>query len=185
MTNLLARNWWVFVLRGVCGVIFGILALVFPGVTLTVLIIFFGAYAFVDGILSIVAGFRAAAHHERWWPLILEGVCGVIVGIIAFISPVAAAIGILYLVCGWAIVTGILEISAAIRLRKEIQGEWLLILSGVLSVLLGFLLAFQPLIGLVALAWWVGAYALIFGGVLIALGFRLKRHGSETAAKPA
>ena len=113
----------------------------------------FGAYALVDGVFAIIAGIRAAERHERWWPFALEGLLSILVGVIAFVMPAAAALALLYFVSAWAILTGVLRISAAIRLRKEIRGEWMLILNGALSVLLGILIVVRPGAGVVTLMW--------------------------------
>jgi len=133
------------------------------------MVLLFGAYSLVDGVFSIIAGLRAAQRHERWWPFALEGLLSLIVGAVAFLMPAAAAFALLFVVAAWAILTGVIRISAAIRLRKEIRGEWMLILNGALSVILGILLIVIPGAGLVTLIWWLGAYAVIWGITLIAL----------------
>ncbi len=185
MNMVLARNWWAVALRGVLAIIFGVLAFVNPGITLAALVLLFGAYSLVDGVFAIIAGLRAAQRHERWWPFALEGLASIVVGIIAFLMPAAAAFALLMLASAWSIVTGIFRIAAAIRLRKQIQGEWLLILNGVLSVAFGVIIAIFPGAGLVTLVWLIGMYAIIFGVILLALGFRLKSHGAKAAARPA
>jgi uncharacterized membrane protein HdeD (DUF308 family) len=177
MTTVLGRNWWALLVRGIAAVLFGVIAFVMPAVTLAVLVYLFGAYAIVDGIFAIVAAVRAAERHERWWSLALQGIVDIAAGVIAFIWPGATALALLFIVAFWAIVTGVIEVWAAIRLRREIEGEWLLILSGTLSVLFGIALLVLPAAGLVVLVVWIGAYAVISGIVMIALAFRVRsRH---------
>lgn len=175
MMQQLAHNWWVLALRGALAILFGVLALAMPGITLAALILLFGVYAVVDGVFTIVSGIRAARRHERWGPLVLEGVVGIVAGAIALFVPLAAALAFIYLFAAWALVTGALEIAAAIRLRNEIRGEWLLALSGVLSILVGVFIAIFPGLGLVGLVWAIGAYAIVFGVVMIGLAFRMRR----------
>jgi uncharacterized membrane protein HdeD (DUF308 family) len=182
MNMVLARNWWALVLRGVLAIVFGVLALVNPLVTLTTLVLLFGAYSLVDGVFAIIAGLRAAQRHERWWPFALEGLASIVVGLVAFVFPAATAFALLMLVSVGSIVTGIFRIAAAIRLRKEIQGEWLLILNGLLSVAFGIVIVARPGVGLVTLVWLIGMYAIIFGIILVALGFRVRGHGAKVAA---
>src|SRR5262245_29326746 len=124
MNLVLVRNWWALALRGVAAVLFGLLAFLMPGVTLAALVLLFGACSLVDGVFSIIAGIRAAERHERWWPFVLEGLLSILVGVIAYLMPAAAAFALLFVIAAWAIITGVLRISAAIRLRKEIRGEW-------------------------------------------------------------
>jgi len=174
MLETMARNWWAVTLRGVAAVIFGLLALFLPGLTVDVLAIWFGAYCLIDGIFALIACLRAATHSERWGALFLEAVISIIVGLIAIFVPAAAALALLYLVAGWSLLTGILAIVAAIRLREAGGNEWWLILSGVVSVLLGIILVASPVSGLIALVWLIGIYALIFGVGLIAFSFRLR-----------
>ena len=185
MNMLLARNWWALLIRGVLAVVFGVIAFLNPGITLAALVLLFGAYSLVDGVFSIVAGLRAAQRHERWWPFALEGLLSIAVGIIAFLMPGATAFVLLMLASAWSIVTGLFRIAAAIRLRREIQGEWLLILNGALSVAFGVVIALWPAAGLVTLMWLVGFYAIVFGVILIALAFRLRSHGARHPARPA
>jgi uncharacterized membrane protein HdeD (DUF308 family) len=183
MNLVLVRNWWALALRGLFAVLFGLIAFLMPGVTLAVLVLLFGAYALIDGVLAIIAGLRAAQRHERWWPFAIEGLASLAAGVITFIMPTATAFALLFLVGFWAMFTGILRIVAAVRLRKEIQGEWLLILNGILSVLFGALLVALPILGLVTLVWVIGAYTLVRGVVLIALAFRLRGHRHRLASR--
>ena len=185
MNMVLARNWWAVLLRGLLAILFGVLAFVNPGLTLGALILLFGAYSLVDGVFAIIAGLRAAQRHERWWPFALEGLASIVVGIIAFAMPLAAAFALLMIAAAWSIVTGLFRIAAAIRLRREIQGEWLLILNGILSVAFGVIIAVAPAAGLMTLVWLVGIYAIVFGVVLVALAFRLRGHRARVAAGTA
>jgi len=172
--NSLTHNWWLLVLRGVAAILFGLAAFVWPGLTLFVLIVLFAAYAFVDGILAVITGLSHTKDSPRWWVFLLEGLVGIAIGVIAFVWPGVTTLVILAMIAAWAILTGILEIAAAIRLRREINNEWLLALGGILSVGLGILLIAQPVAGTLAVIWIIGAYELIAGVVWIALGFRLR-----------
>ncbi len=174
MTSALSRNWWAIALRGLVAVLFGLAAFVWPGLTLLALVFLFGIYALLDGIFSIIAAVNNRAGNNRWWLLLLEGLVGVAAGIIAFIWPGITAFALLYLIAAWAVITGILEIAAAIRLREEIEGEWLLGLGGLLSIVFGILLFIWPGAGALAVTWLIGAYALFFGILLIILGFRVR-----------
>lgn len=179
MPMLLARNWWSFVIRGVAAIIFGVLTFMWPGITLLALIYLFGAYALVDGVLNLIGAFERTAMPGRWWMLLVEGIVGVLAGLIAFVAPGLTGLALLFLIAFWAILTGALEIGAAIHLRRHITGEWLLALAGAWSVILGLLLVVWPGAGALAVAMIVGAYAVVFGIVLISLGLRLRRfaHG--------
>jgi uncharacterized membrane protein HdeD (DUF308 family) len=174
---VLVGNWWTFVLRGIAAVLFGILTFLFPGMALLTLVYVFGFYALADGVLSIIAAFRrseSARNETPWWALLLSGIFGLIAGLIAIFRPGITAIALLFLIAAWAIVTGVMEIVAAIRLRKQIRGEWLLALAGVMSILFGVLAAIFPGAGALAVVLWIGAYTFVMGIVLIALGLRLR-----------
>lgn len=173
MLHTLARNWWVLALRGLVAVLFGLLTFFVPGITLVTLVLLFGAYALVDGIFNVVGFFRLASHH---WALLIEGVIGIIAGVLTFAWPAITAIVLLYVIAFWAIFTGIFELIAGIRLRKTISNEWLLLLMGVFSLLFGVLILFAPGAGALAIVLWIGAYALVFGIFLLALAFRLRGH---------
>ena len=174
MVVVLARNWWALALRGVAAVLFGIMAFAWPGMTLGVLVLLYGAYALVDGVLAIIAAVAGRTSGMPWWALLLEGVLGITVGILTFAWPGITALVLLYLIAAWAVATGVFEVVAAIRLRREIRGEWLLALSGIISVLFGVALVINPVGGALAVVWLIGAYAIAFGVLLIALGFRLR-----------
>jgi uncharacterized membrane protein HdeD (DUF308 family) len=182
----LARNWWVLVVRGVLAVVFGILAFVWPGATVGALVILFGAFMLVDGVFALVAAWRRAESRTSWWTVLVEGLAGIAIGIITFLWPEVTAFALLYLIAAWAFVTGVLEIFAAIRLRKEIRGELILGLIGVASILFAVLVVLFPGEGAVAIVWAIGAYATVFGILLIVLGLRLRRVNRELeAAAPA
>lgn len=175
MYDILGKNWWVLTVRGVAAVVFGILAFRWPGETILILITLFGAYAFVGGIFSLVAALRAAERHAHWVALLAEGILGVLVGVIAFFHPGSVALAFILLIAFWAIVTGALEIFAAFRLRRELEGEFLLGISGLASVVFGVLLLIvRPNQSLVALVWILGIYAMIFGILMIGLSLRLR-----------
>jgi uncharacterized membrane protein HdeD (DUF308 family) len=172
-TETLAANWGAVLFRGFAGVAFGLITVTAPGLSLFALVTVFGAYAFVDGVLALVSALRRRGRTEPLWRLVLQGIAGIAVGVITLIWPGISAVALLYLIAAWAIVTGGFEIATAIRLRKQIEGEWLLILNGALSVILGVVLAAFPGPGALALVLWIGAYALVSGALLIALSIRL------------
>lgn len=174
MLEALSRFWWLVVLRGVFAIIFGILAFLWPGITIGALIILFGAYALVDGISTIITAISRRKSNSQWWVLLLEGIIGVVAGILAFVYPGMTALALLYFIAVWAILTGIMEIAAAIRLRKEIDNEWMMALGGVASIILGVLLLIFPGSGALGLLWVIAAYSIIFGILLIILGLRLR-----------
>ena len=171
MLQLLALRWWALALRGVIAVLFGLLTFFIPGVTLISLVLLFGFYAILDGTFDIVSAMKAPGHH---WPLLVEGIVGIVAGIVTFMWPGITAMVLLYLIAFWAILTGVLEIVAGIRLREVIANEMLLILMGVISTLFGILIIIFPGAGALAIIIWIGAYAVVFGIILIVLAFRLR-----------
>ena len=175
--GMLARNWWLVALRGVAALVFGVLTIFRPGITLAALILLFGGYAVAGGILTIVAAIANRHGEARWGSLLLSGVLSLVVGILTFMMPGVTGLVLLYLIAAWAIVTGVSEIIAAIRLRKFITGEWLLVVAGALSVLFGIFLVVFPGAGALAVTLWIGTYAIMAGILLIALGFRLRSWG--------
>jgi uncharacterized membrane protein HdeD (DUF308 family) len=180
LVDELARHWWVIALRGLLAVLFGILAFAWPGMTLVVLIVLFGAYALVDGVLGLVAAFRGDPDHRT--ALLLEGVVSVGAGLIAFVWPGQTALALAYIIAFWAILTGVLEIVEAVRLRRVIPNEWGLIIGGALSVLFGVVVAAAPGAGALALVWVIGAYAVVFGIALVAVSWRLRSHAQRVGA---
>ena len=184
MDRSLSQNWWLIVLRGVLAILFGILAFVWPAITWLTLIIMFGVYAIVDGIIAIVTGFSRTRASSRWWVFLLEGLLGIAAGIVALIWPSLASLVLIYMIASWAVITGILEIAAAIRLRNEITNEWMLGLGGLISIILGVVLFFEPVAGGLAIIWTIGAYALIFGVLLLILGFRLRNWKAPDTREP-
>jgi uncharacterized membrane protein HdeD (DUF308 family) len=175
MNSILIRNWWALALRGAAAVIFGLIAFALPGLTLSVLILFFAAYLLVDGVFALVAGLRAAGHHERWGGLVIEGILDLIAGAFVVMWPGMTLVVFIYMAAFWAVVSGIALLVAAFRLHKQ-HGEWLMILAGVLSIAWGILAALFPIAGILVWAWWIGAYALVFGIAMLILAFRLRRH---------
>jgi len=171
---LLARNWWMFLIRGVLALIFGVVAILFPATAFVSLVLIFGAFAFVDGVFALIAGITAKS--ENWLWLILEGVIGIFIGVLTLVQPAAMGEAWLILIAVWAIVTGIFEVVTAIRIRKLIEGEFWMILSGVISFAFGVLVLVNPMSGAVAIGFIIGIYAVMFGVTLIALSLRLRRH---------
>jgi len=175
MVHALAKNWWLLLLRGVAAIIFGVLAFAWPGVTLLTLILFYGAFALVDGVLAIIAAITGGAPGSRWW-LAVVGLLGIAAGLVTFLTPGLTALVLLLFIAGWAIATGVLQIIGAIKLRKEIDNEWLLILGGIVSVLFGVCMMLAPGAGALALVWVIGAYSVVTGVIFVALAFRLRKH---------
>jgi uncharacterized membrane protein HdeD (DUF308 family) len=176
MLDSLAKNWWLVLLRGLAGITFGVLAFAWPGLTLLVLVTLWGAYALADGVCALGAaiGGRGGVV-PRWW-LVVAGLLGIGAGLVAFFSPGMTALALITLIGAWAVVRGIVEIVGAVQLRKEIDNEWWLVASGALSVLFGLMVLAAPGEGALALLWVIGAYAVVFGVMLVGLSLRLRRH---------
>jgi uncharacterized membrane protein HdeD (DUF308 family) len=177
LLHAMAKYWWVFLIRGIAAIIFSVMALIWPALTLLTLTLFWGVYALVDGVLALWAGFtgRGADGNARWW-LIVVGLLGLAAGVIAIAAPVWTAGLLLITIAVWAIVIGVFEVIGAIRLRKEIDNEWMLGLSGVLAILFGVLFFMQPLAGALAVVWMISLFAFLFGVTTIALAFNLRKH---------
>jgi uncharacterized membrane protein HdeD (DUF308 family) len=183
MLNLMTQNWWAIALRGLVAVLFGIAAFMWPGITLWVLVALFGAYALFNGIFTVIEAFSRDVGREHWWALLFEGVVGSAIGVVTLIiGPWLTAMGLLYLIAFWAIMTGVFEIITAIRLRHEIRGEWLISLIAILSMAFGLLLVAFPVTGALSVILVIGAFALATGALMIALAFKLRslrRPGGE------
>jgi len=169
ITTALARNWWLFLIRGILAVIFGLMAFAWPALTLVTLVLLYGAYAFVDGLTAIWVGVSSRA-----WGVLFFGILGVIVGIYTFFYPGVTAIALLYLIAAWALVRGIFEIVTAIQMHKEISYEWALIVSGLISIIFGIVLVASPSAGALAMVVVIGVFALMFGVMTIVLAFRVR-----------
>ena len=179
VTRQLASNWWALALRGVLSILVGVLALTKPGATLAALVLLIGAYMFVDGVFAIMASLRGMRRGDRWGWMLVEGILGIVAGIIVFRTPATGALVLLWLVAFWAITHGIAEIAAGIKLRKIIDNEWLLIIAGVLSLALGIYVLMRPGIGLLLLVTWVGVYALFAGILMLMLSLKIRKWSHE------
>jgi uncharacterized membrane protein HdeD (DUF308 family) len=181
MVQLLTRNWWTFILRGVIAIIFGIVAFIWPTITALALVYLFAIFAFVEGIWGFVGAFSYGLTGGQRFLLVLMGLLGLAVGVLAVIYPGITALSIVILVAWWAIITGIMQLVVAVEMRKVIQNDWLLVLSGLLSIAFGILLLWRPYAGVLTLTWLFGFYAIIFGIFMLSVGFRVKSLGSALA----
>ena len=173
----LGRNWWLLLVRGLVAIVFALLTWAQPGVSLAALVLVFGIYVLADGLLGVWSAIAKRRDNRHWWLLLLWGLVGIVVGVMTFIMPGITGLVLLMYIAAWAVITGVLQIVAAIRLRKEIKGEWLMILSGLVSVAFGVLLFLQPGAGALAVAWIIAAYAFIFGVLLVLLAFKVRKLG--------
>lgn len=188
MLEEVARNWWMLALRGAVAILFGLMAWIWPGITVWALVILFGAYALVDGVFALVAAIRGGPGQSRAW-LAVTGVAGVAAGIVALVWPGITSLALLMVIAAWAVITGVFEIVAAIALRREIEGEAWYILSGAVSIIFGFLLFIWPVSGVLAVIWMIGFFSILFGIVMVATAFRLKKlaegyRAGERGARP-
>ncbi len=175
---VLARVWWAFVLRGVLAILFGVLAFLNVALAAIALVALFAAWAIIDGVTGLIAGWRTRSQDRNWWWSVVEGLLGIAAGIIAVLLPGTAAVALVLVIGAWAVITGALEIYGAIKLRAQISGELWLVLAGIGSILFGLLLFIFPTMGVVTLTWLIGGFALVFGVLLIMLGLRLRTiHG--------
>jgi uncharacterized membrane protein HdeD (DUF308 family) len=171
---LLVRNWWLLALRGLIAVLLGLCAFVWPGVAIAVLVVLFGAFTLIHGAFTVWLAVGERGQSQRWWLLLIEGLVSIAVGVITFVWPTLTIVVLLYLVAIWACVIGLLEIVTALWRWRTLKHEWLLLLVGVLSLLLGLILLFRPAAGALALLWLFGAYAIIYGVLLLVFAFRLR-----------
>jgi uncharacterized membrane protein HdeD (DUF308 family) len=175
MSAVLAHNWWAVALRGVLGIVFGLIAFYLPGATILSLVFIFAAYVIVDGVFAIISAIRAARQGERWGLLVVEGIADFLVGALSMLWPGLTALAFVLIIACWSVVSGSLMVFAAFNLNIE-HGRWWLVLSGALSVVFGVLLIGAPLLGVIVVAWWLGAYAFAFGVKLLILAFKLWSH---------
>src|SRR6266513_2857512 len=174
MIEALKRYWWVPVLRGICGIVFGVIAFAYPGLALATLVLLFGAWVLIDGVFRIVGATAGRASDPDWGFHLIVGILGVIIGFLTFHKPGITALALVIYIGAWALMIGAAEIALAIKLRREIKGEWLLILMGLVSIVFAILLLWNPLPGALALVWLIGSYAIVFGILGIIFGFRLR-----------
>jgi uncharacterized membrane protein HdeD (DUF308 family) len=184
MVSQLARNWWALALRGLFAILFGVLVFLAPITSLEALLLFLAIYLVIDGIGNVITAFNNRERYNQWWVTLLEGVVSILAGIAAFLWPATAAIAILFLIAAWAIITGVLEIMAAIRLRKEIENEFWLGLAGLLSILFGVVLIVWPGAGVLTVLWLIGGYAIVSGIFILMLAFRLRGLNQPTSNQP-
>ncbi len=182
LSEVLADSWWAVGLRGIMGILFGLICLLTPGIAIEVFVILFAAYMLVDGVFAIASGIKAARNGERWGLLILEGIVDLAAGAVAVLWPAITLVALIWLVAVWAIVSGALMLSAAFTLKLD-HGRWWLALGGIASLIFGILLVIEPLIGAVVLTLWIGAYALVFGIFLLILAFQLHAKKEEREHK--
>jgi uncharacterized membrane protein HdeD (DUF308 family) len=182
MLDFMAKNWWVLVLRGIGAVIFGVLTILWPAISLAVLVLMWGVWALVDGVFGVIGAFRRRRGEGFPWWLFITGLAGIAAGVFTFINPAITALALVFLIAAFSIVRGIFEIVAAIRLRKEIKNEWLLVTAGVLSVAFGVIVAIAPGVGALAIVLWIGVIAFAIGLLEIVAGLRLRGSGSATPA---
>lgn len=175
MLQLATSTWWVFLLRGVAAILFGILAVFWPGRAWEVFVLLFGAFVLIDGLFASWAGLSTRRHSKSWWILLLEGLLGIAVGLITLFRPGITAAVLYIFIAIWAILTGIFELAQAVRLRRKIRNEWMLVLGGILSVALGLFLLLRPVSGALVLIWMIAFYALLFGFLFVSLGLRMRK----------
>jgi len=180
MHRILEQNWWVIALRGVLGLLFGLVALFFPGVTILSLVLLFSAYMLVDGAFSIAGAIRAMGRNERWGWLMLNGIWSILTAIVAFLWPGLTAIVFVLIIAAWSVVSGALMLTAAYRMRSGARTRGWLIFGGILSVLFGVLLVIAPLIGAIVLTWWIGAYVLVLSIFMLVVAFNLRSRATRS-----
>jgi uncharacterized membrane protein HdeD (DUF308 family) len=174
MKHMLINNWDLVLLRGIMAILFGIATLVMPAITLIVFVVLFGAFTLISGIITTIAAIKDRKEQSDWWLWLLLGLVGIAAGVLTFVWPNITAVSLFYVIVSWAIASGILEIMLAIQLRKVIEGEWLLVVDGILSVAFGILCMFQPAAGALSILWLIGIYAIVYGAALVVLALRLR-----------
>ena len=179
LSKLMLSYWWVLLLRGVIAILFGIAAYAWPGMTLVTLLTLFGAFALVDGIFNVFHAFSGRKEDERWWVLLLEGLLGIAIGVITFQAPEVTATVLILYIGFWAMATGVLRIILAVRLRKEIEGEWWMALAGLAGIVFGVFMVARPGAGALAVLWLVAIWAIVGGVCLVIFSFKVKALGGK------
>ncbi|KDN13608.1 HdeD family acid-resistance protein [Snodgrassella communis] len=179
LVDLLSENWWMVLIRGGAALIFGLLTWFYPFISILIMVMFFGVYALIDGVLGVVIAINGRRTHQDWWLMLIWGMVSILAGIMTFFVPGITWLVLITFIAIWSLVSGILQIIAAIRLRKSIRGEGWMIVAGMLSVLVGIILLINPVQGGIALTWVIGVYAALFGVMNIALAFRLRRFAAS------
>ena len=174
MIETFKRNWWIPVIRGIAAIVFGIIAFAYPGLTVATLVLFFGAWVLIDGIFRVVGAIGHRSSDPEWGFHLIIGLLGIIVGLLTFHAPQITALALVIYIAAWALMIGATEISLAVKLRREVKGEWFLILMGLASVVFAVMLLWNPVPGALALVWLIGCYAIVFGILGIFFGFRLR-----------
>lgn len=182
LANILSRYWWTTLLRGLIWVLLGVFIFAKPAMSLVTLALMFGILVLADGIATIVSAVGGRKEHEHWGVLLLAGIAGVAVGILTLFNPGLTALALLFYMAIWAIATGLLEVVAAIKLRKEIRGEFWLVLAGLLSIAFGVFLMARPGAGAMSVLWFIAAYSILFGVSLIVLSLRARHFVHEVGA---
>jgi uncharacterized membrane protein HdeD (DUF308 family) len=182
MERILRENWWVIALRGVLGIVFGVLALFMTGVTIVSLVLVFAAYMLVDGAFSIAGAIRSRNRSEHWGWLLLNGIISIITAVLAFLWPLVTAVAVVLVIAAWSIVAGAVQLASAFRMAKGSRGRGWLIFSGIVSILFGAALVLSPLLGAIVLTWWIGAYVLVWSVLLIAIAFSVRSRASNRGA---
>lgn len=179
MIELFTKRWWVFLLRGLVAIAFGFLAVIWPSITLQVLLILFGVFVLLDGVFSLIAGVVAIGSDKRWWAMVFSGLLGIAIGLLTLLWPGITGVVLLYFIGAWAVVIGIMDILIAVQLRREIEGEWMMIIDGVFSLVIGILFFVFPKEGALALVWLIGLFVIAIGIIFLILALRLRKLGSE------
>ncbi|CAE6909404.1 conserved membrane protein of unknown function [Pseudomonas marincola] len=175
LSGILSDTWWMLLVRGVIAILFGVLTWIQPGISLAALVILFGIYSLTDGVLGIWTAISGRKEDDHWWAFLLWGLVGVGIGVLTLTAPGITTVALMFYIAIWAIASGVMQVVTAIRLRREIKGEWLLILAGAASILFGVIMVAQPLAGALTLLWLIATYAVVFGVIMVVLAFKAKK----------
>jgi len=182
MLGLISKNWWVFLIRGVLAILFGLVMLARPGAGTSFLVWLFGVFAFVEGVFAVIAAFAGRKGNPNWWAVLVQGLAGILIGIVMFTNPLMTAILFVRLLGLWAIIVGLFRIVGAVRLRAEVAGEWMHVVGGIITVLLGIVVMAWPAGGVLAFAWLIGIFAILMGAFLIGVAVNMRGAGKAIEA---